>query len=154
MTKRDRELAVENVLKRWHRLREEVHRAEQDAAWMAFSQGSGEPVQSSSISDKTARGGMMLESMSEKKAWISCVEEAMSWLEDEQPELRKLLYGHYWMWNKNGYKRNHARMFADYFCMEHHISVREYHRMRIDALDEVVFTATERGLFNAALNRK
>ena len=78
----------------------------------------------------------------------------MRWLDQEQPELRKLLYGHYWMWNKHGYKRSHARMFADYYCMEYHVSIREYHRMRIDALDEVVFTATERGLLNAALNRE
>lgn len=154
MTKRDRELAVENVLKRWKKLQEEVRAVEDDAANMAFSQGSGDPVQSSSISDKTARGAFLLESVQEKKAWISCIDEAMRWLEEEQPELRKLLFGHYWMWNKHGYKRSHARMFSDYFCMEHHVSIREYHRMRIDALDEVVFTATERGLFNAALNGK
>lgn len=154
MTKRDREIAVENVLKRWKKLQEEVKAVEDDAANMAFSQGLGDPVQSSSISDKTARGAFLLESVQDKKAWISCIDEAMRWLEEEQPELRKLLFGHYWMWNRHGYKRSHARMFADYFCMEHHVSIREYHRMRVDALDEVVFTATERGLFNAALNGK
>ena len=55
MTKRDRELMVEAVLKRWRKLQEEVWAVEDDAANIAFSQGSGEPVQSSSISDKTAR---------------------------------------------------------------------------------------------------
>lgn len=154
MTKRERELAVENVLKRWRRLQDEVQSVEDDAANMAFSQGSGDPVQSSSISDKTARGAFLLASVQEKKAWISCIEEAMRWLDQEQPELRKLLYGHYWMWNKHGYKRSNARMFADYYCEEYHVSIREYHRMRIDALDEVVLTATERGLLNAALNRE
>lgn len=154
MTKRDREVAVENVLKRWRKIKDEVLQAEEDAANMAFSQGSGEPVQSSSISDKTARGAFLLSSVDEKREWISCIEASLLWLADEQPELQKLLYGHYWMWNKHGYNRSHARMFADYFCMEYHVSIREYHRMRIDALDEVVFTATERGLFNAALNRK
>ena len=154
MTKRDRETAVENVLKRWRKLQEEVKAVEDDAANMAFSQGSGEPVQSSSISDKTARGAFLLESVAEKKAWISCVKEAMDWLEQEQPEMRKLLFGHYGMWGMEGYKRSTARAFSVSYCHEHFVSIRQYHRMRIDALDEVVFTATERGLFNAALNRK
>ena len=43
MTKRDRETAVENVLKRWRKLQEEVKAVEDDAANMAFSQGSGDP---------------------------------------------------------------------------------------------------------------
>lgn len=154
MTKRDREQMVDAVLKRWRKIQDEVRSVEQDAANMAFSQGNGEPVQSSSISDKTARGAFLLESIDEKRRWVECVTEAMEWLEQEQPELKKLLYGHYWMWNRHGYKRSHARMFADYFCMEHHVSIREYHRMRVDAIDEVVFAATEKGLFNAALNGK
>ena len=73
MTKRDRELMVEGVLKRWRKLQEEVWSVEQDAANIAFSQGSGEPVQSSSISDKTARGAFLLESIADKKAWVDCV---------------------------------------------------------------------------------
>lgn len=146
MTKRDRELMVEGVLKRWRKLQDEVQLVEDDAANMAFSQGSGEPVQSSSISDKTARGAFLLDTVAEKKAWIECVNEAMKWLEQEHPELRKLLYGHYGMWNKMGYKRSTARAFASYFCGEHFVSIRQYHRMRIDALDEVAFTAAEKGL--------
>ena len=146
MTKRDRELMVEGVLKRWRRLQEEVKSVEADAANIAFSQGSGEPVQSSSISDKTARGAFLLESVAEKKAWVECVTEGMRWLDEEHPELRKLLYGHYGMWNIIGYKRSTARAFASYFCGEHYVSIREYHRMRIDALEELAFTAAERGL--------
>ena len=95
MTKRDRETAVENVLKRWRKLQEEIKVVEDDAANMAFSQGSGEPVQSSSISDKTARGAFLLESIAEKKAWVECDTEGMKWLDEEHPELRKLLYGHW-----------------------------------------------------------
>mgnify|MGYP007130612013 CR=1 FL=1 len=154
MTKRDRELMVEGVLKRWRKIQEEVQMVEDDAANMAFSQGSGEPVQSSSISDKTARGAFLLDTVSEKQAWIACVNESMKWLESEHPELRKLLYGHYGMWNKQGYKRSTARAFASYFCGEHFVSRTRYHIMRTDALDEVVFTATEMGLFNSGLNRK
>lgn len=146
MKKRDRELMVEGVLKRWRKLQEEVLAAESDAANIAFSQGSGEPVQSSSISDKTARGAFLLESVAEKRAWVECITEAMAWLNEERPELRKLLYGHYGMYNKNGYRRSTARAFASYFCHEHFVSIREYHRMRIDAIDEVAFTAAERGL--------
>jgi len=146
MTKRDRELLVEGVLKRWRRLQEEVKSVEADAANIAFSQGSGEPVQSSSISDKTARGAFLLDSVAEKKAWVECVTEGMKWLDEEHPELRKLLYGHYGMWNMKGYKRSTARAFASYFCGEHYVSIREYHRMRIDAIDELAFTATEKGL--------
>ena len=154
MTKRERELIVEGVLKRWRRLQYEVWAVEQDAANIAFSQGNGEPVQSSSISDKTARGAFILESIEDKRKWVECVTDAMAWLNDERPELRKLLYGHYGMYNKNGYRRNTARAFANYFCHEHFVSIREYHRMRIDAIDEVAFTAAEKGLLNAALNVK
>lgn len=154
MTKRDRELLVEGVLKRWRKLQEEVKQVEDDAANMAFSQGSGEPVQSSSISDKTARGAFLLERIEDKKRWVECVTEGMKWLDEEHPELRKLLYGHYGMWNMKGYKRSTARAFASYFCGEHYVSIREYHRMRIDAIDELAFTAAEKGLLNAALNTK
>ena len=146
MTKRDRELLVEGVLKRWRKLQEEVKQVEDDAANMAFSQGSGEPVQSSSISDKTARGAFLLDTIAEKKAWVECVTEGMRWLDEEHPELRKLLYGHYGMWNMKGYERSTARAFASYFCGEHYVSIREYHRMRIDAIDELAFTAAEMGL--------
>ena len=77
MTKRDRELMVEAVLKRWKRLQAEVKDAEDEAANIAFSQGSGDPVQSSSISDKTARGAAVLETVAEKRAWVECVTAAM-----------------------------------------------------------------------------
>ena len=154
MTKRDRELLVEGVLKRWRRLQEEVKSVEADAANIAFSQGTGEPVQSSSISDKTARGAFLLDTITEKKAWVECVTEGMKWLDEEHPELRKLLYGHYGMWNMKGYKRSTARAFASYYCHEHFVSIREYHRMRIDAIDELAFTASEKGLLNAALNER
>lgn len=153
MTKREREKAVEDVLKRWRKLQEEVWSAEQDAASVAFSTGS-EPVQSSTISDKTARGAFILEGIAEKKKWVECITEAMKWLDEEHSDLRKLLYGHYNMWSKAGYRRNTARAFASYFCHEHYVSIREYHRMRVDALDEVAFVAAEKGLLSAALNER
>lgn len=148
MTKRDRELMVEAVLKRWRKLQEEVWAVEDDAANIAFSQGSGEPVQSSSISDKTARGAFLLDTVAEKKAWVECVTEGMKWLNDEQPDLERLLYGHYGMRHLRGYKRSSARAFADSYCKVYHISMREYHLRRIDALNEVAFEATERGLIH------
>lgn len=149
MTKRDRELKVEAVLKRWRKLQEEVRAVEEDAASMAFSQGNGEPVQSSSISDKTARGAFLLETVDEKRRWVDCVTDAMRWLEEEQPDLQRLLYGHYGMRHNRGYKRSHARAFADSYCKVYHISMREYHLRRVDALNEIAFEATENGLLRA-----
>lgn len=154
MTKRDRELIVESVLKRWRKLQEEVWAAEEDAANMAFSQGSGEPVQSSRISDKTFRGAMALESVDEKRRWVQCVTDAMRWLEDEQPDLQRLLYGHYGMRHMRGYKRSHARAFADSYCKVYHISPAEYHRRRIEALGEIAFNATEDGLLHSHKERR
>lgn len=146
MTKRERELKVESVLKRWRKLQEEVWAVEQDAANVAFASGSGEPVQSSSISDKTATGAFILESIDDKRRWVECVTEAMKWLEEEQPDLQRLLYGHYGMRHNRGYKRSHARAFADSYCKVYHISMREYHLRRVDALNEIAFEATENGL--------
>jgi len=154
MTKRDRELMVEAVLKRWRKLQEEVWAVEDDAANIAFSQGSGEPVQSSSISDKTARGAFLLEGIDEKRRWVECVTEAMSWLHDEQPDLERLLYGHYGMRHLRGYKRSSARAFADSYCKVYHISMAEYHFRRIDALDEIVFVAAENGLVHSNTERR
>ena len=148
MTKRDRELMVEAVLKRWKRLQAEVKDAEDEAANIAFSQGSGDPVQSSSISDKTARGAAVLETVAEKRAWVECVTAAMEWLHEEQRELERLLYGHYGMRHLRGYKRSRARAFADSYCREYHISMTQYHQWRVDALNEVAFEATERGLLS------
>ena len=150
MTPQERKAAVEWHLKNWRRLQEEVWAAERDAANIAFSQGSGEPVQSSSISDKTARGAFVLESIADKKAWVDCVTEAMAWLEHEQPDLQRLLYGHYGMYHTRGYKRGQARAFADSYCKVYHIAMSEYHNRRIDALDEVVLTATEHGLLHSS----
>lgn len=154
MTKRDRELMVEGVLKRWRKLQEEVWAVEDDAANIAFSQGSGEPVQSSSISDKTARGAFLLDTIIDKKAWVECVTAAMEWLHDEQPDLERLLYGHYGMRHLRGYKRSYARAFADSYCKVYHISMPEYHRRRIDALNEVAFNATEKGLLHSHNERR
>lgn len=149
MTKRDRELMVEGVLKRWRKLQEEVWAAEQDAANIAFSQGSGEPVQSSSISDKTARGASILEGIATKRLWIRAVEDGMKWLDQENADLARLLRGYYWTWNKGGYKRAHARMFKDWYCQEYHISHAEFHFRRLDALYEIAYYATEAGLFRS-----
>ena len=146
MTKRDRELKVESILKRWRKLQEEVWAVEEDAANVAFASGTGEPVQSSRISDKTATGAFILESIDEKRRWVECVTSAMKWLEEEQPDLQRLLYGHYGMRHNRGYKRSHARAFADSYCKVYHISMREYHLRRVDALNEIAFEATEDGL--------
>lgn len=154
MTKRERELKVEAVLKRWRKLQEEVWAVEQDAANVAFASGSGEPVQSSNLSDKTATGAFILESIDEKRRWVKCVTDAMAWLEEEQPDLQRLLYGHYGMRHLRGYKRNSARAFADSYCKVYHISPAEYHRRRIDALGEIAFNATEDGLLHSHNERR
>ena len=146
MTKRDRETAVENVLKRWRKLQEEIKAVEDDAANMAFSQGSGEPVQSSSISDKTARGASLLESIDEKRKWVDCITDAMKWLKAEQPDLQRLLYGHYGMRYTQGYRRKHARAFMVAYCTTYHISDTEYKRRRWEGLGELAYDATEAGL--------
>ena len=160
MTKRERELMVEGVLKRWRKLQEEVWAVEDDAANIAFSQGSGEPVQSSSISDKTARGAFLLGSIDEERRWVQVITDGMNWLESESPDLQRLLYGHYGMRYSRGYKRNHARAFASSYCAVYGISMREYHLRRWDALDEVAFYASDAGLlrnckqFSATLSKK
>lgn len=146
MTKRDRELICEGVLKRWMKLRDEVNVAEDDAANVAFSQGSGDPVQTSSISDKTYRGAVILERVEDKRAWLDCVEKAMAWMEEERPDIQRLLYGHYGMMYLRGYKRSRARSFAESYCRAYGISMREYHTRRIEGIDEVAFQASEAGL--------
>lgn len=146
MTERERELNVEGHLKHWRRLQEEVWAVEQDAANIAFSQGSGEPVQSSSISDKTARGAFLLESIEEKRRWVECVTDAMAWLKDEQPDIQRLLYGHYGMDCMKGYKRSHARSFTRSYCEVYHISISEYKSRRYEGLHQVASLAVEYGL--------
>ena len=160
MTAQERKHACEYVLKKWMKLQSEVSMTEDDAANVAFTQGSGEPVQSSNISDKTFRGALMLESVEEKKKWVQVIREAMKWLEEERPDIQRLLYGHYGMKYTRGYKRSYARSFADSYCRVYGISIREYHSRRIDGLGEIAFYATEAGLlrnckqFNDALNGK
>lgn len=154
MTPLERKAAVEWHLKNWRRLQEEVWAAEQDAANMAFSQGSGEPVQSSSISDKTARGAFLLESVAEKRRWVEVITEAMRRMRVEQPDLQRLLYGHYWMDHIKGYRRNHAKSFTESYCTVYHISVSEYKERRKDALWAIAFDAAEAGLFKSVLNDK
>ena len=146
MTAQERKHICEEKIKRWMKLRDEVNIAEDDAANIAFSQGSGDPVQSSSISDKTYRGAMILERVEDKRAWVECIEKAMAWLEQERPDIQRLLYGHYGMKYTRGYKRKHARSFADSYCKVYGISMREYHSRRIEGLEEVAYQASEKGL--------
>ena len=154
MTPQERKATVEWHLKNWRRLQEEVWAAERDAANIAFSQGSGEPVQSSSISDKTARGAFLLDGISEKRKWVDVITEAMRRMRTEQPDLQRLLYGHYWMDDMKGYRRAHARAFTKSYCTVYHISVSEYKERRKDALWAVTFEAAEAGLFKTVLNEK
>ena len=146
MTAQERKHICEEKLKRWRNLQDEVWLAEDDAENVAFSQGSGDPVQSSSISDKTYRGAMMLERVEEKKAWVDCITKAMEWLENERPDIQRLLYGHYSMKYTRGYKRKYARSFADSYCKVYGISMREYHNRRMEGLEEVAYQASEKGL--------
>ena len=146
MTAQERKHICEEKLKRWMKLKDEVNMAEDDAANIAFSQGSGDPVQSSSISDKTYRGALILERVEDKRAWVDCITKAMDWLEVERPDIQRLLYGHYGMRYTRGYKRKHARSFADSYCKVYGISMREYHSRRIEGLEEVAYQASEMGL--------
>ena len=147
MTAQERKWICEEKLKKWMKLKDEVNMAEDDAENIAFSQGSGDPVQSSNISDKTYRGAMILERVEDKREWVECIEKAMDWLEHERPDIQRLLYGHYGMKYTRGYKRKHARSFADSYCKVYGISMREYHSRRIEGLEEVAYQASEKGLF-------
>ena len=51
MTAQERKHICEEKIKRWMKLKDEVNMAKDDAENIAFSQGSGDPVQSSTISD-------------------------------------------------------------------------------------------------------
>ena len=153
MTERERELIVEDKLKHWKRLQAEVRDAEEEAANVAFLSGSGDPVQSSAISDKTARGAAVLESVEEQRKWIACINAGMEWLHDEQPDLRRLLIGHYGMRKPNGYKAKHAAWFTREFCRAYHISVSEYKLRRREALHQLASLAVEQGLIVNRRNR-
>lgn len=146
MTAQERKHICEDHLKRWMKLRDEVNMAEDDAANVAFSQGSGEPVQSSNISDKTYRGAMMLERVEEKRAWVDCIDKAMAWLEEERPDIHRLLHGHYGMKYLRGYKRKHAKSFTESYCKVYGINRMEYYRRRVEGLEEVAYQASEAGL--------
>lgn len=148
MTERDRELTVEQKLKRWKRLQAEIRDAEEEAANVAFSQGSGDPVQSSAISDKTARGAAVLEGVDEQRRWVECINAGLEWLQDEQPELRRILIGHYSMRKADGYKAKRAARFTMEFCRCYHISVSEYKLRRREALRQMASLAVEYGLIN------
>ena len=146
MTKREREKFVEQLLKGWRKLQEEVKEREEDAVSLAFSQGNGEPVQSSSISDKTARGAIMLTGLDEKRRFVDAITEGMEWLEEEQPDLKRLVYGHYSMKNMRGYKRKYAEAFTRSYCKVYNISRTQYHKRRVDALDELGTFLTFKGM--------
>ena len=148
MTERERELIVEEKLKHWKRMQAEVRDAEEEAANVAFSQGSGDPVQSSSISDKTARGAEVLESVVMQRRWIECIRAGLEWLRDEQPDLRRILIGHYGMKNGAGYKSKHAAWFTMEYCRSCHISVSEYKLRRREALRQLASMAVEYGLIS------
>ena len=146
MTAQERKHICEEKLKRWMKLRDEVNMAEDDAENVAFSQGSGDPVQSSNISDKTFRGALILERVEDKRAWVECIEKAMEWLEVERPDLQRLLYGHYGMRYTRGYKRKFAESFRKSYCQVYGISKTEYHGRRMEGLEEVAYQASEAGL--------
>ena len=146
MTAQERKRICEDHLKRWMKLKDEVNMAEDDAANVAFSQGSGDTVQSSTISDKTFRGVLMLEQVETKRLWVECIEKAMAWLEEERPDIHRLLYGHYGMRYSRGYKRKWARSFTESYCKVYEINRTEYHRRRVEGLEEVAYQASEMGL--------
>lgn len=160
MTLPEMQKEVEHHLKAWRREQMEVWAVEQDAASLAFSSGDGEPVQSSSISDKTARGAMLLQGIEEKRTWVECIAEAMRWLKRERPDLYSLLYGHYGMGHDKGYRRKTARSFAKSYCTVYRIGDTEYFNRRREGLSEVVSFAVEYGLlrrckqFNSELTGK
>lgn len=137
---------VAKHLKRFQAEKATVEEAEEEAANLAFSQGSGDPVQSSTISDKTARGAAVLESVAETRAWVECIEKSMEWLKEERPDIYLLLYGHYGMRYKKGYRRKYAKAFTVSYCSVYNISDSEYKTRRIEGLDELRQDATEAGL--------
>ena len=149
-----------DILMHWKRLQAEIDEVQEDAAALAFSQGSGDPVQSSNLSDKTARGAAMLETIAEKRRWLEVVTEAMDWMKEEKPEWYRLLYGHYGMKYTRGYRRKYARIFTDDYCRVMIMDRESYRKRRIKAIDEIVGFARDAGLlrdckqFNQWLNVK
>lgn len=146
MTLPEMQKEVEHHLKAWRREQNEVWATEQDAASVAFSQGDGDPVQSSSISDKTARGAFLLQSVEDKRRWVECISEAMRWLKRERSDLYSLIYGHYGMAYEKGYRRKSARSFTKSYCTVYRIGETEYFNRRKEGLNEVASFAVEFGL--------
>ena len=146
MTAAEMKKLVEDHLKRYKALQEQVRAAEDDAANVAFSQGSGEPVQSSTLSDKTFRGALLLETVDQARAWVDCIARSMAWMEENRLDIHRLLYGHYGMRYTQGYRRKHARAFMVAYCTTYHISDTEYKRRRWEGLEELAYDATEAGL--------
>ena len=146
MTAQEMKKLVEDHLKRYKALQEQVRAAEDDAANVAFSQGSGDPVQSSTLSDKTFRGALLLETVDQARAWVDCITRSMTWMEENRPDLHRLLDGHYGMRYTRGYRRKHAREFSAAYCTTYHISESEYRTRRVEGLEELTIDATEAGL--------
>lgn len=146
MTAAEMKKLVEDHLKRYKALQDEVRAAEDDAANVAFSQGSGDPVQSFTLSDKTFRGALLLETVDQARAWVDCIDRSMAWMEENRPDIHRLLYGHYGMRYTRGYRRKHARAFMVAYCTTYHISESEYKNRRGEGLEELAFDATEAGL--------
>ena len=134
------------ILMRWRRFQSEVWTTQEDAECIAFSQGTGEPVQSSNISDKTARGAFLLDSIDEKRKWLDCVTEALEWMKDERPEWYSLLYGHYGMKYSRGYKRKYAKSFTESYCKVRMVGRETYRQQRLAAIKEIVSYARFKGL--------
>lgn len=146
MTELERVREIENHLKRWRWEQSKAALAEQDAAYIAFSHGEGGPIQSSGISDKTARGAELLAASAQLIAWVDTITDAMSWLKVDRPELYNLLQGHYGMNYARGYRRRHAKSYMESFRTVYRISPTTYHEMRKEALREVSAWAIEAGL--------
>lgn len=146
MTELERIREVEEHLKRWRREQAQAAAAERDAADIAFAHGDGGPVQSSTISDKTARGAELLAANARLIKWVDTIAEAMAWMRQDRPDLYNLLRGHYGMEYPRGYRRRYAKSFTESFRKVYRIGITTYHEMRKEALREISGWAIEAGL--------
>ena len=146
MTEAERIHEVEKKLKGWRKLQDKARSAEDDAASVAFSQGSGGGVQSSNISDKTYRGAELLAAARSDILWVETITEGLDWMKHERPELFNLLKGHYGMVYMRGYRRKHAKSFMESYRKVYCIGPTSYHDKRKEALRELAAAAVQNGL--------
>lgn len=146
-TIKERERATRDKLKHYQQIKRRIREANEDIEAGQLGSRSGDPVQTSTHSDPTARGAERLLAMLNDEEWLHAIDDALKELRTTDKEVEQIIRRHFRLDSAKGYQRKYNGRVRRDTMYDLAISESVYYERLEAGIKTVMVYAAERGLF-------